>query len=109
MVSFEQYPYKLQKFEGATASQDADGHFVNTGTDTWVDVCFCRNQNAKNKQFTVSDSKYLVATFLIHCPLGTDKLNANQIVRVLNQDNSVRLQGQVIYSEEKQLHTQIWV
>lgn len=104
-----QYPYKLQKLQGVTSSQDDNGHFVNSGSNGWVDVCNCRNQSAKNKQFTVSDSKYLVATFLIHCPLGTETIQAGQIVRVLNEDDSIRMQGQVIYSEKKQLHTQIWV
>ncbi len=107
MVS--QYPYKLQKLQGVSASQNDNGHFVNSGSNSWIDVCNCRNQNAKNKQFNISDSKYLVATFLIHCPLGTEAIKQGQTIRILNQDNSIRLQGQVIYSEKKQLHTQIWV
>ena len=102
------YPYILQKLIVAESSQDAVGDF-NEQTEVWKNVCNCRNENSKQRSFQLTDSKYLTSSHLLQCPKGTKKLNDGDVVRVLNADLSVRLKGQVIYSEEMRLHTQIWL
>lgn len=102
------YPYRLQKLKTEVSSQDSIGDFSEQ-SEVWVNVCDCRNENSKQRSFQLTDSKYLIASHLLQCPKGTKKLSDGDIVRVLNADSTVRLKGQVIYSEEMRLHTQVWL
>ncbi|HEY1055013.1 MAG TPA: hypothetical protein VGE24_07755 [Emticicia sp.] len=104
-----QYLYILQKLILPTSARDGQGNFVQGGSEIWVDVCECRNENGSQKKFTKEDGTYLQATHKIYCPQGTEALSAGQKIRVVEAGNVVRLTGQVLYSSKDPLDTKVWV
>lgn len=103
-----QYPYTLQKLSVAPSTQDANGDF-SSSVSGWTTICACRNEDGRQQKFSKDDGSYLTASHLIYCPGGTFALNAGEKVRVIEQDGTVRLQGQVLYSSKDRFHTRIWV
>lgn len=105
-----QYPYLLQRLAiSAVSSQDSSGDFVNSGSQSWIDVCKCRDEDGRQKKISKSDGTFFISTHLIQCPFGVEPIAANQQIRVIDSNETVRLTGQVLYSEKGQLHTRIWV
>jgi len=105
----KQYPYTLKKLSISNSIQNSKGDFEVVGGETWITICKCRNEDANQRRISVSESNYLTATHLIQCPKGVNSLVSGDKIKVVNEDDSVRLSGIVIYSEKKQLHTQIWL
>jgi len=103
-----QYPYMLQKLTVSPSSQDANGDYTPQ-TESWVNVCACRNEDGKQRKFNIEADVHLIASHLIQCPQGTLALNAGEQVKVIENDGTERLKGAVIYASKDRFHTRIWV
>lgn len=103
----KQYPYRLQRLTQTGPTTNPNGAYVG-GSETWVDLCKCRDENSNGRPVTVDGIQYAY-NFLVQCPKGTNKLNSGEVVRVIDAENNVRVKGQVVHSSKDQLHTRIWV
>ena len=103
-----QYPYTLQKATLPLSTQDGDGNWM-PGTTAWITVCDCRNEDGRQQKFSKEDGSYLIASHLIQCPAGTLAIKAGEKVRVIEKDNTIRIEGEVLHSSKDRFHTRIWV
>ena len=103
-----QYPYLLHRLHAPVAIQDANGNFV-TDEPGWIVVSHCRNEAGRQRKFSKEDGTYLQATHLIHCPVGIAPLQAGERVRVLEEDGTIRLEGEVIFASKDRFHTRLWL
>ena len=105
----KQYPYRLQRYSLPPSSRDDSTGIYTPGSPSWVDVCNCRDEDAKQRRIITDDGSYMVASFLVQCPIGTVPPSKGEKIQVLDADNQIRVDGKVLYSEKGQLHTRIWV
>ena len=102
-----QYPYTLQVLSITGETQDGDGNWI-PGTPSWAFLSYCRDEAGSGKEVVGEDGNSHVSTAIIFLPKGTPAVAAGTRVRVLNGD-IVRLEDEVVYSRQDQLHSRIWV
>jgi hypothetical protein len=102
----KQYPYLLQVFVQADATMDNNGNWI-PGTQSWVDVCECRDESGSGKRITLTDGSVYEYNALIQCPV-IDQIKPGTMIRVID-GNVIRVEKAVVYSRKDQMHTRIWV
>lgn len=102
------FPHTLQKKVPATETTDEYGHPVISGEDSWVTIGPCRCDDNTTKEFKTEDgdvyrpSYHIVGDGKLTRVIDeqTVKLQANDDVRCLNPDGSVRGSGKVFIPKE---------
>ncbi|MFB5946122.1 hypothetical protein [Albibacterium profundi] len=107
MVSKYQYPYILQISIINPSTKDENGNWSEE-TESWVNLCRCRDEAGKGKKVTDSDNTIHEYTFLIQKPEGVEPIKKGTKVRVM-EGNVKRAEGTVIYSRKDKFHSRTWV
>jgi len=108
-MRFEQYPYRLQIKKIQGGGQNENGDFI-PAVEIFEEVAICRDQaNISGRQLKLNDGTAVIYDSIIHTPKGTQSLPIGTVVRVVDRDGKVRVEGGVIRSHEGQLHTRIWL
>lgn len=111
-------PHTLQKKVISEETTDENGHPI-AGVDTWITVCKCRCDDNTTKEFkTVNGDVYRPSYHIVGdgklkriIDGQTIKLQANDEVRCLNPDSSVRGSGKIFIPKECNYFNnfEIWV
>lgn len=87
-------PHTLQKRISPIIVNDEYGKPVESGTESWINVCRCRCDDNTTKEFKSENGLAYRPTYHIVCE-GMHSLNAGDYVRCLRPDGSVRGEGKV--------------
>lgn len=102
-----QYPYILQSLTIADGGPDQDGNY-QPATETWSDVCICRDEAGNGKKLTLADGSVHEYSYLVQMPKGTEPIDSGTKIRVMD-GGEIRATGEVLYSRKDQLHSRLWV
>ena len=101
-------PHTLQKKVISEDTTDEYGHPV-VGESTWVTVCQCRCDDNTTKEFKSENGTVYRPYYHIVSPRNTIK--ANDDIRCLNSDGSVRGEGKVYVAKSNNYlnYSELWV
>ena len=101
-------PHTLQKKVVSEESTDEYGHPV-VGESTWVNIGQCRCDDNTTKEFKSENGNVYRPSYHIVSPRNTIK--ANDDIRCLNSDGSVRGEGKVYVAKSNNYlnYSELWV
>lgn len=102
-------PHILQKKVPATETVDEYGHPVISGEDYWVTVGPCRCDDNTTKEFKSENGDVYRPSY--HIVAQRNDLKANDDIRCINSDGSVRGSGKVYMVRNTNYfnYSEIWV
>jgi len=108
--AFSFYPYRLEKLTKDASTQNTNGNFV-TSSGSYEFVCLCRDKKSvANNTIVIDEGKRTkTRTISIYCPFGTVALTPGTIVRVVDENGTIRSSGEIVESESNRLHTVQWL
>lgn len=104
-------PHKLQVKRIIPVENDNLGRpLPGTGGEVWEDVCVCRCDDNTTKEFKSENGLVYRPAYHIVCD-GNPKLKAGEYIRCLNNDNTVRGEGEVYMPKTANYfnYSEIWV
>jgi hypothetical protein len=105
-----QFPYTLMVFKKTEGVYNPDDGSFTPGTEEWVNTSKCRDEgNGGGNKIVTEDSELYVYGAVVYLPKNCPKVATGELIRVIDNEGIVRLEGNNKLFKKEQLHARLWL
>lgn len=109
-MGVRQFPYKLMVLKKTEGTYNPDNGSFTPGTEEWLNYSNCRDEgNGGGSKIVTEDSDVYVYGAVVYMPKSCPKVATGELIRVIDQEGNVRLEGNNKLFKKEQLHARLWL
>lgn len=109
-MGIKQFPYTLWLYQLAESTYNPSDGSWSDGSEEWVSLCKCRDEaNGRGSKIVTEDSEVYVYGAVVYLPKTCPKVPTGGLIRVIDQEGNVRLEGNNRLFKKEQLHARLWL
>lgn len=106
----KQFPYTLMVFKKSEGAYNPDDGSFTPGTEEWLNYSKCRDEaNGGGNKIVTEDSEVYVYGAVVYLPKSCPKVATGELIRVIDTDGNIRLEGNNKLFKKEQLHARLWL